>query len=136
MKFLLFRILPIFLKNSQTPGPSDIQKIIQMIIKKNYGPVIAFAFSKRECEGLALNMTKFELNSMDEQTSVNDIFTNAIAILHEDDRQLPQITHLLPLLKRGIGIHHGGLLPLLKEVIEILFQKGHRNFLHWSQYAC
>ena len=94
-----------------------------MIIKKNYGPVIAFAFSKPECEGLALNMTKFELNSVDEQTSVNDIFTNAIAILHEDCRQLPQITHLLPLLKRGIGIHHAGLLPLLKEVIEILFQE-------------
>ena len=69
-------------------------------------------------------MTKFELNSVDEQTSVNDIFTIAIAILHEDDRQLPQITHLLPLLKRGIGIHHGGLLPLLKEVIEILFHEG------------
>ena len=99
-----------------------------MIIKKNYGPVIAFAFSKRECEGLALNMTKVELNSVDEQTSVNDIFTNAIAILHEDDRQLPQITHLLPLLKRGIGIHHGGLLPLLKEVIEILFEKTTETF--------
>jgi ATP-dependent RNA helicase DOB1 len=31
---------------------------------------------------------------------------------------------LLPLLQRGIGIHHGGLLPILKEVIEILFQEG------------
>ena len=31
---------------------------------------------------------------------------------------------LLPLLKRGIGIHHGGLLPILKEIIEILFQEG------------
>ena len=27
---------------------------------------------------------------------------------------------MLPLLKKGIGIHHGGLLPLLKETIEIL----------------
>jgi hypothetical protein len=27
------------------------------------------------------------------------------------------------LLRRGIGIHHGGLLPILKEVIEILFQE-------------
>jgi ATP-dependent RNA helicase DOB1 len=27
-------------------------------------------------------------------------------------------------LKRGIGIHHSGLLPILKEVIEILFQEG------------
>jgi hypothetical protein len=31
---------------------------------------------------------------------------------------------VLPLLKKGIGIHHGGLLPILKEVIEILFQEG------------
>jgi ATP-dependent RNA helicase DOB1 len=44
--------------------------------------------------------------------------------LSEDDRQLPQIEHILPLLKRGIGIHHSGLLPILKEVIEILFQEG------------
>ena len=30
---------------------------------------------------------------------------------------------MLPLLKRGIGVHHSGLLPLLKEVVEILFQE-------------
>jgi len=35
-----------------------------------------------------------------------------------------QVEHVLPLLKRGIGIHHGGLLPILKEVIEILFSEG------------
>jgi ATP-dependent RNA helicase DOB1 len=43
--------------------------------------------------------------------------------LSEDDRRLPQIEHILPLLKRGIGMHHSGLLPILKEVIEILFQE-------------
>lgn len=37
---------------------------------------------------------------------------------------LNQVSHLLPLLKRGIGVHHSGLLPILKEVIEILFQEG------------
>ena len=31
---------------------------------------------------------------------------------------------MLPLLKRGIGIHHSGLLPILKETIEILFSEG------------
>lgn len=31
---------------------------------------------------------------------------------------------MLPILKRGIGVHHSGLLPILKEVIEILFQEG------------
>jgi ATP-dependent RNA helicase DOB1 len=31
---------------------------------------------------------------------------------------------VLPLLKKGIGIHHSGLLPILKETIEILFSEG------------
>ena len=105
-------------------GPSDISKIIKMIMLKNYNPVIVFSFSKRECEGLALTMSKFEFNSTDEQELVTNIYNNAIDNLSEDDRQLPQISNLLPLLRRGIGIHHGGLLPILKEVIEILFQEG------------
>jgi len=32
--------------------------------------------------------------------------------------------NLTELLKRGIGIHHSGILPILKEVVELLFQKG------------
>lgn len=31
---------------------------------------------------------------------------------------------IFPLIKSGIGIHHSGLLPILKEVVEILFQEG------------
>ena len=106
------------------PGPSDITKIIKMIMLKNYNPVIVFAFSKRECEGNALSMSKLEFNSAEEQDLITNIFNNAMENLSPDDRQLPQISNILPLLKRGIGIHHGGLLPILKEVIEILFQEG------------
>ena len=36
---------------------------------------------------------------------------------------LLQVGALLPMLKRGVGVHHSGLLPILKEVIEILFQE-------------
>ena len=39
------------------------------------------------------------------------------------DREMPAVKSMLPLLKRGIGVHHSGLLPLLKEVVEILFQE-------------
>ncbi|KAH7911745.1 ATP-dependent RNA helicase [Hygrophoropsis aurantiaca] len=111
-------------KGGEKKGPSDISKIIKMIMLKNYNPVIVFAFSKRECESLALTMSKFEFNSTDEQDLVGNIFQSAIENLSPEDRQLSQISNLLPLLKRGIGIHHGGLLPILKEVIEILFQEG------------
>ncbi|RPD65355.1 antiviral helicase [Lentinus tigrinus ALCF2SS1-7] len=111
-------------KGGDKKGSSDIQKIVRMIMSKNYNPVIVFAFSKRECEALALQMSKLEFNSTDEQDLITNIFNNAMDNLAPDDRQLPQISNLLPLLKRGIGIHHGGLLPILKEVIEILFQEG------------
>lgn len=45
-------------------------------------------------------------------------------VLSEEDRKLPQVENVVPLLRRGIGIHHGGLLPILKESIEILFGLG------------
>lgn len=105
-------------------GPSDIYKIVKMIMLKHYNPVIVFAFSKRQCEGLALQMSKLEFNTDEEKDMVTTVFNNAIDALSEEDRHLPQIEHILPLLRRGIGIHHGGLLPILKEVIEILFQEG------------
>lgn len=63
-------------------------------------------------------------NVADEKKLVEQVFTNAIDCLSEDDKKLPQVEHVLPLLKRGIGIHHSGLLPILKETTEILFQEG------------
>lgn len=105
-------------------GPSDIYKIVKMIMVKNYNPVIVFSFSKRECENLALQMSKLDMCDDVERDNVSKIFTNAMNSLSEADRKLPQIEHILPLLRRGIGIHHSGLLPILKEVIEILFQEG------------
>jgi antiviral helicase SKI2 len=32
------------------------------------------------------------------------------------DRKLPQIMRIRDLLSRGVGVHHGGLLPIVKEV--------------------
>lgn len=95
-----------------------------MIMIKNYNPVIVFSFSKRECENHALAMSQLAFNDEAEKEMVGKVFENAISSLSEEDRSLPQIQHILPLLRRGIGIHHSGLLPILKEVIEILFQEG------------
>ncbi|KAJ1663298.1 ATP-dependent RNA helicase mtr4 [Coemansia sp. RSA 1813] len=111
-------------KGKQSGSKSDIYKIVKMIMSRNYHPVIVFCFSKRECEGLALQMSKLDFNQDAEKDMVAEVFNNAISSLGEDDRRLPQIENILPLLKRGIGIHHSGLLPILKEVIEILFQEG------------
>lgn len=103
---------------------SDIAKIIKMIIKKNFQPVIVFNFSKRECEQMALKASIMRFNAPDEEEMVNKVFENALNQLSEEDKNLPQISNILPLLRKGIGVHHSGLLPILKETIEILFQEG------------
>ena len=35
-----------------------------------------------------------------------------------------QIVRVQGLLHRGIGVHHAGLLPIVKEVVEMLFCRG------------
>ncbi|EXJ85912.1 hypothetical protein A1O1_06281 [Capronia coronata CBS 617.96] len=105
-------------------GPSDIYKIVRMIMTKNYNPVIVFSFSKRDCEAYAIQMSTMSFNDDSEKAMVSKVFDSALEMLSPEDKNLPQIQHLLPLLRRGIGIHHSGLLPILKETIEILFQEG------------
>lgn len=61
-------------KKGGEKGPSDIYKIVKMIMMKNNNPVIVFAFSKRECEALALQMSKLEFNTEDEKVCVQERF--------------------------------------------------------------
>ena len=44
--------------------------------------------------------------------------------LPEEDRNIHQIQEMREILKSGIGVHHSGLIPILKETIEILYSKG------------
>jgi antiviral helicase SKI2 len=41
------------------------------------------------------------------------------------DRELNQLKTLSKLVERGIGVHHAGLLPIAKEIVEILFADGY-----------
>lgn len=103
---------------------SDLLKIIKLIMDRGLDPCIIFSFSKKDCETYALQMSRMDFNTEEEKLLIEQVFINAMESLSEDDKTLPQIVTILPLLKRGVGIHHGGLLPILKEVIEILFQEG------------
>ena len=103
---------------------SNCFKLVKMIMERNFAPVIIFSFSKKECEAYALQIGKLDFNTAEEKKLVDEVFQNAMMVLSEEDRGLPQVENVLPLLRRGIGIHHGGLLPILKETIEIMFGEG------------
>ena len=74
--------------------------------------------TKTEAGGPAL-----DFNSAEEKSAVAEIFDSAMQCLAEEDRNLPCIQSMRPMLQRGIGVHHSGLLPILKELVEILFQE-------------
>ncbi|THD29083.1 Superkiller viralicidic activity 2 2 [Fasciola hepatica] len=99
-------------------------KLVKLVMDQNLEPLIVFSFSKVDCEFYATQMNKMDFNTDTEKAAVDLIFNNAIASLSAEDKRLPQVQILLPVLRRGVGIHHGGLLPILKEIVEILFAEG------------
>ena len=111
-------------KGGKKDQKSDLYRIVKLVMERGLNPVIVFSFSKKECEKYALDLNKEDYNDETEKDLVNQVYVNAIDSLSDDDTKLPQVEALLPLLKRGIGIHHGGLLPILKEIVEILFSEG------------
>jgi len=103
---------------------SDLHRIVKLVMERNLDPVIVFSFSKKDCERYALDLQREDYTDDVEKDLISQVYKNAIESLSEDDRKLPQVEALLPLLKKGVGIHHGGLLPILKEIVEILFSEG------------
>lgn len=116
-------------KKKPTEG-FDLKTLLGMIVEKKFDPVIIFSFSKREVEGYANALkSKFDLIDFTIKENIRKIYHNALSSLSEEDRNLPQIVNMLPILEKGIGIHHGGLLPIIKEIVEILFQEGYLKAL-------
>ncbi|KAJ7317373.1 hypothetical protein JRQ81_003535 [Phrynocephalus forsythii] len=109
-------------------GPGQDKNIwlslISMLRKKDQLPVVAFTFSRNRCDDNASMLTTVDLTTTTEKSEIHVFFQKCISRLKGTDRQLPQVLHMVDLLKRGIGVHHSGILPILKEVVEMLFSKG------------
>uniref|UniRef100_A0A672K3C4 Superkiller viralicidic activity 2-like 2 n=1 Tax=Sinocyclocheilus grahami TaxID=75366 RepID=A0A672K3C4_SINGR len=73
-----------------TKGPSNVFKIVKMIMERNFQPVIIFSFSKKECEAYALQVAKLDFNTDDEKKLVEEVFNNATDCLSDEDKKLPQ----------------------------------------------
>ena len=43
---------------------------------------------------------------------------------YEEYLHLPEYVNLIALLEKGIGIHHAGMMSILREIVEILFARG------------
>nr|XP_032644817.1 helicase SKI2W [Chelonoidis abingdonii] len=98
--------------------------LMDMLRKRDQLPVVAFTFSRARCDDNASALTTLDLTTSTEKSQIHLFFQKCLSRLKGSDRQLPQVLHMVELLKRGIGVHHSGILPILKEVVEMLFSKG------------
>ncbi|XP_071074504.1 superkiller complex protein 2 isoform X2 [Dasypus novemcinctus] len=87
-------------------------------------PVVVFTFSRGRCDEQASGLTSLDLTTSSEKSEIHLFLQRCLARLRGSDRQLPQVLHMAELLRRGLGVHHSGILPILKEIVEMLFSRG------------
>ena len=97
--------------------------LIHHLRKNALLPCCVFVFSKKRCEENADALSNSEFCTATEKSVIHSIIERSVGRLRLEDRQLPQIRRLRELLERGVAVHHGGLLPVVKEIVEILFAK-------------
>jgi antiviral helicase SKI2 len=97
--------------------------VVDHLKKENLLPACIFVFSKKRCEENADSLGKKDFCTAAEKSAIHMTIEKSIARLKPEDRTLPQIGRLRDMLERGIAVHHGGLLPIVKEIVEILFAR-------------
>lgn len=95
--------------------------MVQYLRKSSLLPACIFVFSKKRCEENADALSNQDFCTAQEKSHIHMIVEKSVARLRPEDRVLPQIIRLRELLSRGIAVHHGGLLPIVKELVELLF---------------
>ena len=109
---------------SRGDAGEDMLNLFKHVLSKQLLPAIVFSFSRRECEEHPKALTSLNFTTDEEKASIREVYDCAIQSLLPEDRSLAAVTKILPVLERGIGIHHSGLLPIVKEIVEILFGEG------------
>lgn len=109
--------------NSDGPNKNTWINLVQQLKKQDLLPAVAFIFSKKKCEDYADTLRSVDFCNAREKSEIHMFVDRAVSRLKKEDRELPQIVKIRDMLSRGIAVHHGGLLPIVKECIEILFAK-------------
>ncbi len=100
-----------------------ISELVNFMVEKDMLQAIFFSFSRKNCE-LYAKMISQSLISYEERAEVHNIFNKYMHKYESQYSHLAQYALVKTLMDKGISFHHSGLLPILKEIIEILFQKG------------
>ncbi len=113
-----------------TGGMSQWKPVVEYLRDNNLTPTVLFVFSKKKCEAAVESLSNVDLlPDKADKARVHSFFESAMQRLNEADRQIPQVMQVRENLKRGLASHHAGLLPIVKEVTEMLFSQGFVSIL-------
>lgn len=103
----------------------NVAQVVGMLRRKELLPAVVFTFSRKRCEEQAVGLggTDF-LGDQRKRREARTVVDSSLRRLSAEDRKLPQVRVVAEMLQRGIGVHHAGLLPVLKETVEMLFARG------------
>jgi len=103
------------------PRPVDV---VRKLRSEELLPALYFFFSRRECEVAAHACAPLRLADTTAAREIDALVEERLASLSDDDRALNQVGALTRLLPLGVGFHHAGMLPVLKVLVEELFNRG------------
>ena len=101
----------------------QMNQLILTLQAKDLLPALFFVLSRKDCEKYA-SKVEGSLITSSETAAVRHIWSFHLSKNRANLEKLPQYHELFDLVQRGIAFHHSGLVPMLKEIIEVLFGKG------------
>jgi len=105
----------------------DLNKLMDnltnYLVEHNYIPALFFKLSRKKCESMCKTVRK-NLLTVEEVSIVDNMFHYYMKDYKKTYEILPQYQDVYKQLLKGVVYHHSGLIPILKEIIEILYSKG------------
>ena len=106
---------------------NDLLHVIDELRRRSMLPAIYFIFSRRGCrEALArCDIHGLDLTNAGEKTIIDEATSRRLSeLVDSDERRAVALALDSELLRRGLAMHHAGMLPYAKETVEQLFQRG------------
>lgn len=113
-------------KNEHASVVPTQENVIKQLQQESLLPSIYFIFSRRQCDVAVENLlsTKIRLTNSAEVDRISYLVDQVLYALEGEDWGLLGIDRWQAAVKRGFAAHHAGLLPVIKETTEKLFQEG------------
>lgn len=122
------KMLNLFEKNEvRVKRQHVLNQVSKYLVEQEMLPALCYVFSRKQLEKCANEITvpllefdsKVPYTIRRECEQIIRKLPNYQEYLH-----LPEYVNLVALLEKGIGIHHAGMMSILREIVEILFARG------------